>query len=121
MSCLQLLVCIFCPPLAVINKGCGSVLLVAILCCFGWVPGVIAALILISNNQQHGIVIIRESAEKAAHEVNEGIKTRDPKITAIVILVVLASCCFCCAISGLISSLTPKNVTTNPLSYTISK
>ena len=37
------------PPLAVIDKGCGSVLIVLILTCLGWIPGVIAALIILNN------------------------------------------------------------------------
>lgn len=46
MSCLRVLVCVIFPPLAVIDKGCGSILLVSILTLVGWVPGVIAALII---------------------------------------------------------------------------
>jgi uncharacterized membrane protein YqaE (UPF0057 family) len=44
MSLLRAIVCIICPPLAVLDKGCGSVLLVAVLTVVGWVPGVIAAI-----------------------------------------------------------------------------
>jgi uncharacterized membrane protein YqaE (UPF0057 family) len=39
------LVCIFLPPLAVIDKGCGSLLLVTLLWLCGWIPGIIAAMI----------------------------------------------------------------------------
>jgi uncharacterized membrane protein YqaE (UPF0057 family) len=46
MSCWRVLVCIIFPPLAVIDKGCGSIILVSILTIIGWVPGVIAALII---------------------------------------------------------------------------
>ena len=46
MSLLRVLVCIFFPPLAVIDKGCGSILLVCVLTVVGWVPGVIGALII---------------------------------------------------------------------------
>ena len=49
MSCLRVLVCLIFPPLAVIDKGCGSILLVTILTLIGWVPGVIAALIINSR------------------------------------------------------------------------
>ena len=49
MSCLRALVCLIFPPLAVIDKGCGSILLVSILTLIGWVPGVIAALIINSR------------------------------------------------------------------------
>ncbi len=37
--------CLILPPLAVIDKGCGAILIVTILTCFAWIPGVIAALI----------------------------------------------------------------------------
>ena len=46
MGCLRAIVCLIFPPLAVIDFGCGSVLLVTILWVVGWVPGVIAALII---------------------------------------------------------------------------
>ncbi|MBN1203116.1 MAG: YqaE/Pmp3 family membrane protein [Anaerolineae bacterium] len=41
MSCARACICLIFPPLAVIDRGCGIVLTLA-----GWVPGVIAALIL---------------------------------------------------------------------------
>jgi uncharacterized membrane protein YqaE (UPF0057 family) len=46
MGCFRVLICIICPPLAVIDKGCGSVLIVFLLTLCGWVPGVIGALII---------------------------------------------------------------------------
>ena len=49
MGCLQVLLCIVFPPLAVLNKGCGSILIVPLLTCCGWVPGVIGALVI--NNR----------------------------------------------------------------------
>ncbi len=49
MGCFRVLLCIIFPPLAVIDKGCGSLIIVFILTCLGWIPGVIAALI-INNN-----------------------------------------------------------------------
>ena len=51
MSCLRALLCIIFPPLAVLDKGCGSILLVTVFTCCAWVPGVIGA-ILICNKQQ---------------------------------------------------------------------
>jgi len=38
-------------PLSVIDKGCGSIMIVFILTLFGWVPGVIAALVILNNNK----------------------------------------------------------------------
>jgi uncharacterized membrane protein YqaE (UPF0057 family) len=35
--------------LAVFDKGCGSIIIVFILTIFGWVPGVIAALVILNN------------------------------------------------------------------------
>ena len=49
MSCFRVLLCIVFPPLAVIDKGCGSILIVTLLTLIGWVPGVLAALIICSR------------------------------------------------------------------------
>ncbi|MBO5691810.1 MAG: YqaE/Pmp3 family membrane protein [Spirochaetaceae bacterium] len=46
MSLGKVILCIIFPPLAVLDKGCGSILLVLLLTCAGWIPGAIAALIL---------------------------------------------------------------------------
>ncbi|MBR5475651.1 MAG: YqaE/Pmp3 family membrane protein [Bacteroidaceae bacterium] len=50
MSCLRALLAIIFPPLAVCDKGCGSFLIVTLLTFFGWIPGVIAALIILNKN-----------------------------------------------------------------------
>jgi uncharacterized membrane protein YqaE (UPF0057 family) len=49
MSIWRVLLCIIFPPLAIIDKGCGSIILVIILTLMGWIPGVLAALII--NNK----------------------------------------------------------------------
>jgi uncharacterized membrane protein YqaE (UPF0057 family) len=49
MSLLRVLLCIIFPPLAVMDKGCGSILITLLLTLCGWVPGVIAALVV--NNK----------------------------------------------------------------------
>ena len=49
MSLLRVLLCIVFPPLAVMDKGCGSILITLLLTLCGWVPGVIAALVI--NNK----------------------------------------------------------------------
>ncbi len=49
MSFWRVILCIIFPPLAVADKGCGSVLLVFILTLCGWIPGVIAALIIVNK------------------------------------------------------------------------
>ncbi|MFN8527988.1 MAG: YqaE/Pmp3 family membrane protein [Anaerolineae bacterium] len=46
MGCLRALLCIVFPPLAVMDRGCGTVVIVLALTLAGWVPGAIAALIL---------------------------------------------------------------------------
>ena len=46
MSLGRVILCILFPPLAVLDKGCGSILLVILLTIAGWVPGVIEALII---------------------------------------------------------------------------
>ncbi len=49
MNIWRVLLSVLFPPLAVIDKGCGSVLIVFILTVLGWIPGVIAALIILNN------------------------------------------------------------------------
>ncbi|MBQ8055453.1 MAG: YqaE/Pmp3 family membrane protein [Paludibacteraceae bacterium] len=49
MSLFRVILAIIFPPLAVIDKGCGSVLITFILTCMGWVPGVIAALVILNK------------------------------------------------------------------------
>ena len=50
MGCLRALVCILLPPLAVMDKGCGSFIFVFLLTLAGWVPGVIGALVINNKN-----------------------------------------------------------------------
>lgn len=49
MGCLRALLCIICPPIAVINKGCAVVLLVTAITLCGWIPGVVAFLICLDS------------------------------------------------------------------------
>lgn len=51
MSLIRVLLCILFPPLAVLDKGCGSVLITFLLTLCGWVPGVIAALVINNNTK----------------------------------------------------------------------
>lgn len=46
MSCSRAILCIILPPLAVLDRGCGTVVIVFALTLAGWVPGAIAALLL---------------------------------------------------------------------------
>lgn len=50
MSCLQVILCWLFPPLAVLDRGCGSIVIVSLLTCAGWVPGAIAALVIINSD-----------------------------------------------------------------------
>mgnify|MGYP002344358171 FL=1 len=50
MSIWRVILCIIFPPLAIVDKGCGSFIIVFLLTLCGWVPGVIAALII--NNKR---------------------------------------------------------------------
>ena len=51
MSLIRVILSIIFPPLAVIDKGCGSVLIVIILTLCGWIPGVIGALIILNKQE----------------------------------------------------------------------
>ncbi len=51
MSLFRVILCIILPPLAVLDQGCGSILLVSLLTLAGWVPGVLAALLICTRKQ----------------------------------------------------------------------
>ena len=46
------LICILLPPLSVLDKGCGTILLVTLLTLCGLVPGVIAALVVCTKSSK---------------------------------------------------------------------
>ena len=46
MSLGRAILCILFPPLAVLDRGCGTVIIVLALTIAGWIPGAIAALLL---------------------------------------------------------------------------
>lgn len=48
----RVILAILLPPLAVLDKGCGSILIVTLLTLAGWVPGVIGALVICNNNDE---------------------------------------------------------------------
>jgi uncharacterized membrane protein YqaE (UPF0057 family) len=52
MSVFRVILSIIFPPLAVLDKGCGSFLIVTILTCAGWIPGVIGALVILNKETQ---------------------------------------------------------------------
>jgi uncharacterized membrane protein YqaE (UPF0057 family) len=45
MGLLRAIVCVLLPPLAVLDRGCGAILITTLLTLAGWVPGIIAAVI----------------------------------------------------------------------------
>ena len=49
MSLFRAILAIICPPLAVLDKGCCSILIVFILTLLGFIPGIIAALIIVNK------------------------------------------------------------------------
>jgi len=51
MSIIRVILAIILPPLAVWDKGCGSIIIVLLLTICGWVPGVIAALVILNKNE----------------------------------------------------------------------
>ncbi len=51
MSVFRVILAIIFPPLSVVDKGCGSFLIVLILTFMGWIPGVIAALIILNKTK----------------------------------------------------------------------
>jgi uncharacterized membrane protein YqaE (UPF0057 family) len=51
MGCVRAILCIVLPPLSVLDKGCGSILIVTLLTFCGWIPGVIAALVICTKTK----------------------------------------------------------------------
>jgi len=49
MSIFRVILSILFPPLAVYDKGCGSIIIVFLLTLCAWVPGVIGALIILNK------------------------------------------------------------------------
>lgn len=52
MSLIRVILAILFPPLAVCDKGCGSFLIVFLLTCAGWIPGVIGALVILNKTER---------------------------------------------------------------------
>jgi len=50
MSIWRILACLIFPPLAVLDKGCGAIVITTLLTLVGWIPGVIAALLFASRD-----------------------------------------------------------------------
>ena len=50
MSVFRVLLSVIFPPLAVVDKGCGSFLIVTLLTLAGWIPGVIGALVILNKD-----------------------------------------------------------------------
>ncbi len=53
MSIFRVILAIIFPPLAVIDKGLGSFIITLLLTLCGWVPGVIAALIIVNRGREY--------------------------------------------------------------------
>lgn len=50
---LRFIIAVIFPPLAVIDKGCGPILVVSLLTVLGWIPGIIGALVFASMEQKY--------------------------------------------------------------------
>jgi uncharacterized membrane protein YqaE (UPF0057 family) len=59
MSCMRVLLAVLFPPLAVYDRGCGSMVIVGLLTLLGWIPGVIAALVIL-NKPEPTIIYVKE-------------------------------------------------------------
>ena len=51
MGLFRVILAIVFPPLSVLDKGCGSFLIIFLLTLCGWVPGVIGALIILNKRR----------------------------------------------------------------------
>ncbi len=46
MGCGKIILAVVFPPLAVLDKGCGPIIVVALLTAMGWIPGIVGAIVL---------------------------------------------------------------------------
>ncbi|MDT8414307.1 MAG: YqaE/Pmp3 family membrane protein [Flavobacteriaceae bacterium] len=51
MSFWRAVLAIVFPPLSVVDKGCGTVLIIFFLTILGWIPGIIGALIILNKSK----------------------------------------------------------------------
>ena len=51
MSIWRVILSILFPPLAVYDRGCGSIVIIFLLTLLGWVPGVIGALVILNKEK----------------------------------------------------------------------
>lgn len=52
MSIWRVILSVLFPPLAVYDRGCGSIIIIFILTLLGWVPGVIGALVILNKPKE---------------------------------------------------------------------
>ncbi|MBT6235176.1 YqaE/Pmp3 family membrane protein [Bacteroidia bacterium] len=52
MSIWRVILSVLFPPLAVYDRGCGSIIIILILTLLGWVPGVIGALVILNKPKE---------------------------------------------------------------------
>ena len=52
MTLMRAILCVLLPPLAVLDKGCGTILIVTLFTLVGWIPGVVAAMIFLSQDPE---------------------------------------------------------------------
>ncbi len=52
MDIKRLMLAVVLPPAAVMNKEAGTIMLTGLLTVFGWVPGVVAALVMIAGEKR---------------------------------------------------------------------
>ena len=52
MSLFRVVIAIILPPLAVLDKGCGAILIVTLLTLAGWVPGVLGAILFSTHSHR---------------------------------------------------------------------
>ena len=50
---IRYILCLIFPPLAVLDKGCGTVLLVFVFTLFGWLPGTILAFLICIKDKNY--------------------------------------------------------------------
>ena len=82
MSFFRVLFAIVFPPIAVIDEGCGSVLIIFLLTLCGWIPGVIGALVIL-NNPKSELRLLLLNTKELAFIITKNYVICSPVLTAL--------------------------------------
>jgi uncharacterized membrane protein YqaE (UPF0057 family) len=109
MSCGRVLLCIFLPPLAVLDRGCGTIIIVSLLTLFGWVPGAIAAIILGQEPQRPVVVVYHGEPPYPNAPPPPFLPSKKPSPASDILIVIIIGALFAACVLGLCATIFGAN------------